>query len=180
MLIEILKTIEDHRDAEGREYYLHHILLFSIMGILSGAKTYTDLERFMLTHFDKLKPMFNLKWRRVPHFSAIRKIIIGVNSESIEKAFRLFANTYSGNSTALRHICFDGKFLNGSFSHTKDKRAFNVFQAFSTHDNIILGHICLDDKDSEINAFGEFLVGLNLQNCVVTADAMHFQKKTLQ
>lgn len=44
MLLDILKTIPDHRRPEGREYYLHHILLFSILGLLSGSKTYTDLE----------------------------------------------------------------------------------------------------------------------------------------
>ncbi len=74
--MEILKKVPDPRDPQGREYYLHHLLLFSILGLLSGATTYTDLERFMNTHFDKLKQLFKLKWRRVPHFSALRKILM--------------------------------------------------------------------------------------------------------
>jgi hypothetical protein len=179
MLLNILKTIPDHRRPEGREYYLHHILLFSILGLLSGSKTYTDLERFMQTHFEKLKSIFKLKWRRVPHFSAIRKIIIGVCPEDIESAFREFSNEQKEppSPSELRQICFDGKTLNGSFSHVHDKRAFNVFQAFANYSKIILAHLCVEEKENEIPAFHEFLLSLNLKDCFVTADAMHFQKK---
>lgn len=185
MLLDMFKQIEDHRRPEGREYYLHDILYISTLALLSGAKGYTDIERFMCTHFDKLKVILKLKWRRVPHFSAIRKIIIGVYPEDIEYAFREIADKQKDHNTSndtstLRHICFDGKALNGSFSHVHDKRAFNVFQAFAKHSNIILAHMCLDNKDSEINAFADFLITLNLKDCLVTADAMHFQKKTLK
>lgn len=182
MLLEILKTIPDHRRPEGREYYLHHILFFSILALLSGSQGYTDIERFLSTHFLTLKSIFKLKWRQVPHFSAIRKIIVGVLPEDIEEAFRSFSKHHSENvsHSTIRHICFDGKFLNGSFSHVKDKRAFNVFQAFEVHSQIILAHSCLADKDSEINEFIVFLENLDLKDCVVTADSLHFQKKTLK
>ena len=86
MLLETLKKIEDQRRPEGREYYLHDVLYISTLALLSGAKGYTDIERFMSTHFDTLKMMLKLKWRRVPHFSAIRKIIVGVYPEDIRSA----------------------------------------------------------------------------------------------
>jgi hypothetical protein len=51
----------------------------------------------------------------------------------------------------------------------------------SAADGIILAHIPLDsDKDSEIPALHEFLLSLDLEGVVVTADAMHCQKKTLK
>ena len=182
MLVDILKKVEDHRRPEGREYYLHDILYISILALLSGAKGYTDIERFITQHFDKLKMLMKLKWRQVPHFSAIRKIIVGLDPEDIEKAFREISDEQkdhnaSDDNSRFKHICFDGKSLNGSFSHTHDRRAFNVFQAFAAHSNIILAHICLDNKENEINAFSDFLETLNLENCLVTADAMHFKKK---
>jgi hypothetical protein len=182
MLIDLLKKIPDPRDPQGREYHLHHILFFSILAILSGAKGYTDINRFIATHFDKLTTMFNLKWRQVPDLSAIRKIIVRVKPEDIEKAFREFSDkeNKSVETSEIRHICFDGKALNGSFSHVHDKRAFNVFQAFANKSQLILAHICLENKENEIPAFADFLLSLDLKGCVVTADAMHFQKKTLR
>ena len=76
-----------------------------------------------------------------------------------------------------KHLCFDGKSLNGSFLHVHDKRAMHVFQVFAAHSQIILAHVPLDDKDSEIPAFQELLITLDLKGCLLTADAMHCQKK---
>jgi predicted transposase YbfD/YdcC len=39
-----------------------------------------------------------------------------------------------------------------------------------------LAHLCVEYKENEIPAFHEFLLSLNLKDCVVTADTMHFQK----
>jgi hypothetical protein len=159
LLLEKLKEIEDHRRPEGREYYLHDVLFISILALLSGSKGYTDISRFMDVHFEKLKKILKLKWRRVPHFSAVRKIIVGIDPSEIERVFRCIAQDQKeknseGHGQKLHHICFDGKSLNGSFSHVQDKRAFNIFQAFAKYSQIIIGHMCLEDKDSEINAFG--------------------------
>ena len=72
-----------------------------------------------------------------------------------------------------RHICFDGKVLNGSFSHTRDKRAFQVFSAFCANSQIVVAHIPVgEDKDHEIQAFQEFIVSLDLKDVVITAGAI--------
>ena len=92
VLIKILEMIEDSRSYHGREYKLHHILLFSILAILSGAKTYSDIHTFIEVHFEKLKEIFKLKWRQVPDVSAIRKIIVVTDSEEVEKAFREYSS----------------------------------------------------------------------------------------
>lgn len=180
-LLSILSDVPDHRDAQGREYRLEHIVLFSVLALLSNAKGYTDIERFITAHFEDLKRIFKLKWRRVPHFSAIRKIIIGINPEILEQVFEAaFAEQASTpQQKHQKHMCFDGKALNGSFSRTQDQRAMHVFQVFAAHSQIILAHLPLDDKDSEIPAFQDFLMRLDLKGCIVTADAIHCQKKLL-
>jgi hypothetical protein len=179
-LLEVLKTIEDHRDPHGREYKLSEILFITILAILSNSKTYTDIERFMQEHFETLKRVFDLKWRRVPHFSSIRDIIVGIEPKKLEEAFRLYSSRVDAAIDAdVRHICFDGKALNGSFSHTKDKRALIIFNVFAKHSLLTLAHLPVEEKTNEIGVFQEFLVSLNLRDVIVTADAMHCQKKLL-
>jgi hypothetical protein len=177
--MEILKQIEDPRSYHGKEYQLHHILYFTILAILANAKTYTDIETFIKIHYQKLKEIFHLKWRHPPDVSAIRKIIVAISPAEIERAFRKDAQKMEFHPEGLvKQVCFDGKTLRGSFSHTKDKRAEGVFMAFSVHDNLVLGHIPIGpDKEHEIEAFQDFLRDLNLKNVVVTADAIHCQKK---
>lgn len=75
MILDFLKEIPDHRDREGRMYDLAHILLFTILAILSNAKNYKDVWRFISTHFEKLKEVFALKWRQVPDYTTVRNIL---------------------------------------------------------------------------------------------------------
>ncbi len=180
-LMDMLKEIEDQRSFHGKEYKLHDILMFTILAILAGAKTYTDVATFITVHYDRLRDIFKLKWRRLPDVSAVRKIIVGVDPSEIERVFRQDAQQLEAmNDGKNKHVCFDGKALRGSFSHTQDKRAERVFGAFAAHSSLILGHIPMgSDKDHEIGAFQQFLLELNLKDVVVTADALHCQKKHL-
>lgn len=182
MLLEQLKKITDPRSYHGREYRHYDILYFTILAILSNAKTYADVATFIRVNFHELKAHFNLKWRQAPDQSAIRKIIVALDPEEVEMIFRQDAQDLEnkGKSEAFRHICFDGKALRGSFSHTKNKRAHGVFSAFAAHSQLILARLPLESKkDHEIPAMQQFLLDLNLKDVVVTADAIHCQKKLL-
>jgi hypothetical protein len=176
-LLSILEKIEDPRSYHGREYKLHHVLLFTILALLSGAKTYTDVASFIAKHFLRLKEIFKLKWRHPPLTEAIRKILIRLDAQDVEKAFREHSTILDSGKEGQKHICFDGKALNGSFSHARNQRASSVFNVFSSCKEIVLAHIPLkEDKDHEIPAFQQFLQELDLNGVVVTADAMHCQK----
>lgn len=182
MLLDQLKKITDPRSYHGREYRHYDILYFTILAILSNAKTYADVATFIRVNFHDLKAHFNLKWRHAPDQSAIRKIIVALDPEEVESIFRSDAQELEikGDSNEFKHICFDGKALRGSFSHTKNKRAQGIFSAFAAHSQLVLARIPLQSKkDHEIPAMQQFLLDLDLKDVVVTADALHCQKKLL-
>jgi hypothetical protein len=181
MLLEQLRQITDPRSYHGREYRHHHILYFTILALLSNAKGYVDIARFIESHFEELQKLFHLKWRRCPDASAIRKIIVCLDGTDVERVFRadaeqLNTKTRADSGGSFQQICFDGKTLCGSFSHTKDKRAQGVFSAFSACKQLVLAHIPLGEKNHEIEALQTFLLSLNLKDVIVTADAIHCQK----
>lgn len=183
MLLDRLKKLTDSRSYHGREYLLHHIVYFTILAILCNAKTYTDVARFIKGHFTDLKAIFALKWRYAPDPSAIRKIIISLDPDEVEKMFRddavaCSSKVQGGDSIPFQQICFDGKSLGGSFSHTKNKNAKGFFSAFAACQNIVLAHSPMQsDKGHEIKAMQDFLLSLSLKDVIVTADALHCQKK---
>lgn len=186
MLMKQLEQITDPRSYHGREYLHNHILYFTILAILSNAKTYSDVASFIKVHFEQLKVHFGLKWRHAPDVSAIRKIIVALDPQEVEAIFRAdaehlaFQSSNKSNGQEVQQICFDGKILRGSFSSSKSKRAQGVFSAFAVHNQLVLAHMPLgDNKEHEIGAFQKFLLSLNLKGVIVTADAMHCQKKHL-
>ncbi len=83
MLIDKLKKITDPRSYHGREYRHYDILYFTILAILSNAKTYADVAVFIRVNFDDLKKHFKLKWRHAPDQSATRKIIVALDPEEV-------------------------------------------------------------------------------------------------
>jgi hypothetical protein len=47
VLLTHLNTISDPRRREGRRFDLPHLLLFSLLAIISGANSYRSITRFM-------------------------------------------------------------------------------------------------------------------------------------
>lgn len=182
MLHQTLSEIPESRRGQGRMYKQADILFFSVLGILSGATSYRKLQTFMQEHFRYLKRRFSLKWKKAPSYSTIRKIIHGVSSKDLEKAFRKQAIKLTESKTK-KHQCvgLDGKTLRGSFDNFEDQKAIQVFSAFLTEDNIILAHEEIEgQKTNEIPIAQELIAKLGLKGFIFTGDAMHCQKKLLK
>ena len=77
-LLGLLEEVPDHRRAEGKIYRLAHVLLFSILAIVSGGNSYRSIVTFIETHRHRLNEVFGLTWRRAPAHTAVRYILQGL------------------------------------------------------------------------------------------------------
>ena len=181
MLLTIFHAIPDHRRPQGRLYGLAFILLFTVLAVMSGADSYRKVASFIQVHFETLKGRFHLKWRKPPGYTTIRKIIQGVNREALEGGFRAHAQALrERDPSAYDQVSLDGKTVRGSFDRFKDHKAIQVFSAFLTAPKIILGHELIPDrKTNEIPVLRHLIAELGLTGCLLTADALHGQKKRL-
>lgn len=179
MLLTIFQQIPDHRRAEGRRYDLAHVLLFTVLAIASGADSYRKVALFIKKHFPALKKQFDLHWVKAPGYTTIRNIVQGVNPKALEKACRIYAKLIAQLDPGLYQVIgLDGKTIRGSFDHFKDQKAIQVFSAFLTSQQIILGHEMIPDKKTnEIPVAQKLIKELGLTGCLFTMDAMHCQKK---
>jgi len=187
MLLAALHAIPDHRRAQGRMYDLPHILLLSVLAMLSQADSYRKIESFIKIHFHTLKDEFGFKWKKPPGYTTIRNIIQGTNSDELEKVFRLYSKTLLESirtqdahpeAKAPLILACDGKTLRGSFDHFQDKKAIQVLSVFAVDEQIILAHEDIEDKKTnEIPRMQKVIKKLGLEGCLFTADAMNCQKK---
>jgi NADH:ubiquinone oxidoreductase subunit 2 (subunit N) len=46
-LLEILRSVPDHRRREGQRFELATVLLYSILGMVAGANSYRQLHEFV-------------------------------------------------------------------------------------------------------------------------------------
>lgn len=182
MLITFLNKIPDNRRKQGQRYQIAYILLFSILALLSNAKSYRQIHTFIKIHIETLKKIFKLKWKRVPSYCIIRELILSVNSKELEKVFREYAKEISikkeKSNKQIKTISIDGKTLKGSFDHFEDQSAIQVLSAFLLEENIILAHEEIEkNKTNEIPMAQKLIEELELKNCIYIFDALHCQKK---
>jgi hypothetical protein len=175
----LLEEVPDHRRAEGKIYQLAHVLLFSILAIVSGGNSYRSIATFIEMHRHRLNEVFGLTWRRAPAHTAIRYILQGLDSDAVEAAFRRHANLLQaahakpgGGSLAI-----DGKTLRGSFDAFRDRAAAHLLGVFATDTALVLAHREIDEKSNEIPAAQALLAELGLAGRLVTLDALHCQRK---
>jgi hypothetical protein len=178
MLLSIFNEIPDHRSVHGRMYGLNFILFFSILAILSGADSYRKIRIFMFENFNFLKKEFDLKWRKPPSYTGIRKIILGVDSQELETAFRKYSKTITGlDRKEYAFVSMDGKALKGSFDNLNDQGIVQIFSAFLIDQDIILAHEKIGEKTNEIPMAQKLVKELGINKSVFTLDALHCQKK---
>lgn len=177
--LSLLATIPDPRRAEGKLYQLPHILLFSILAVVSGANSYRGICTFIKIHRRKLNKAFKIGWKRPPAHTAIRYILQGLRATDVEKVFREHAANLNraGAGLGTRVVAFDGKALKGSFDNFNDIKARQVLSAFAVDTALVLAHIEIDEKSNEIPAVQQLLEELDVADHIVTCDAMHCQKK---
>jgi len=178
-LLDVLADVPDPRRAQGQLYKLPHMLLFSILAIVTDCNSYRGIVTFIDVHRRRLNAAFGLNWRRAPAHTAVRYILQGLDPAAVESAFRRYATLLqAGRATPGQgSIALDGKTLRGSFDGFNDRAATQVLSAFATDTALVLAHIDIAEKSNEIPAAQTLLAELGVaRGTIVTLDALHCQK----
>ena len=179
--LDVLADVPDPRRAEGKLYKLPHVLLFSILAIVTGCNSYRGIVTFIDVHRHRLNAAFSLKWRRAPAHTAIRYILQGLDPAALEVIFRRHAALLQAarGTPGQGSIALDGKTLRGSFDKFRDRTAAQVLSAFATDTALVLAHVDITEKSNEIPAAQTLLAELGVADgAIVTLDALHCQKNT--
>ena len=176
-LLSLFDHVPDRRRAEGKRYPLGPVLLYSVLAMLAGARSYRQISIFITTHLACLNAAFGTPLRRAPAYSSLWLILNGVNGDDLEAAFRLHAEGLDAlTAGTVRAIAVDGKTLRRSFDSFADRKAMHLLGAFAHDGHIILGHLAIEEKSNEIPAVQKLIPALGLTGRLYTMDAMHCQK----
>lgn len=178
-LLEILRSVPDRRRREGQRFELATVLLYAILGMVAGANSYRQLHEFVRAHRQRLNEAFGLHLRYAPSYTGLRLILQGIDATALEAAFRRHAASIEAPplEQAPTAIAVDGKTLRGSFDAFHDRKAAHMLSALRQADQIVLGHLMVEEKSNEIPAAPELIEALGLKGCLFTLDAEHCQKK---
>jgi hypothetical protein len=173
-LLSLLKKIPDARDNRGKRHPLAMILAISVCAMLSGARGYQGIYDFAkkLSHTD-LKRLG--AWSKtVPVYSTFREVLMKLNAQEFDKLIYGWLAKISLEKAEV--ISLDGKTLRGS--HDGKSKAIHLLSALLMDEKITISQANVGKKTNEIPVLKETLQNLDIENKIITADAMHTQSET--
>jgi predicted transposase YbfD/YdcC len=180
-LLDALGVIPDPRRAQGRRFPLPYLLLFSVLALLSGAKSFTHIVIFMRERREILNQVFGSRFKTAPSINTVRLLLHAIGGAPLEATVRGYAEhlvTDGAAHEALPLIALDGKTLRGSFDHINDRKAVHTLSALAVAEKIVLAHFEVDGKTNEIPCVPTLIRQLGLSDVIYTGDAMNCQRET--
>jgi predicted transposase YbfD/YdcC len=174
--IDCLEVLEDRRKDINKAYELTDIIFLTMAAVMSGATGWQDIQLF---------GTYKLEWLRqyrpfengIPTRHTIGRIIRGISAVALMDAFAVWINQQREKS-GHQHIAFDGKTLRGS-GHNNHVEAIHMMSAMVAESGITLFQVESRGKKNEIKTLQDMLDVIPVKGHVLSADAMHCQKKTL-
>ena len=176
-LIEHLSVVEDTRSHINQKHDLIDIIFLVISAITAGSEGWADIETYGEHKLDWLRKYREFKYG-IPRRHTIARILRSIVAESLLEALANWINEQriSQNKPV---IAFDGKVLRGAYRNEK-KSALQLVTAYDTERGLVLSQKPTSTKNGEINIVRQMLDVLNVKGSVITLDALHCQRETLQ
>lgn len=168
-------SIEDPRINRCKHHDLLDILLLSISAVISGAEGWEDIEDFGHLKLEWLRQYRPFKFG-IPTHDTIARVITRLKADEINHAFQAWISSLI-EITGADVIAIDGKTARRSFKTKERSTALHTVSAWSCNHQLVLGQSAVDEKTNEIKAIPELLNLLDIENSIITLDAMGCQKE---
>lgn len=182
-IYDCFSLIDDPRAANAA-HPLVTVLFCLIVGVVCGADGFVQAE-----HIARLKKSFIRKYvpikRDVPTHDTMARVLADLDPDQFVSAFAALMERVSGRP-AKDIINLDGKTLRGVVGVAAMKRAdgaesqAHIVSAFSSLRGIVLGQLRSECVANEVVAAQELLQILDVRGAVVTVDAAHTCRRTLE
>lgn len=179
-LIQQLSLVKDFRTQDGQRHPLWLVLLLVIMGTMSGYTGYRALGDFVKRHRTALIKSLSITKQRLPSYSTIRRVMMGIDFADFAQIFNSWAQNYV-QIEECEWLAVDGKSIKGTVSDyaSQYQNFVSIVSIFSAKQGMVLRLDKLDNKQtSEITTVQSLLKALDLEGVVLSLDALHCQKKT--
>lgn len=180
----IVLVIHRHFDAledprKKRSYWpLSVLIVLSVLGTLCGADSWDDLELFAEMHEDWLREVLPMP-EGTPSDSTFERVLKHLKPAALQQAVLAFVRELIVPAEG-RQIALDGKALRRAYDKAFGGNPLHLLEAFEVEGHVMLGQVRVEDKSNEIPAGPVLLGNIDARGAIVTADAMHCQRETVE
>ncbi len=173
-LNQLIETVKGPRMQGKVKYPLEVILLVSVLSALSGGNSAVSIALYWRQHHAQLKELIDDFPEKDISHDTINRVFQIINREQFESIVEKLATPLI-RKIGRRLLHTDGQSVRASRNAVKkaDRSFLNVFDSTN---GIILSHKEIGEKENEIPVSQEVFKSLEIENAVVTADALNTQK----
>ena len=168
-----LLKLTDVRKARGQLYRLETVLMIMVLAKLCGEDTPYAIADWAKNHQEQLVELLQLKRAKMPSHHTFRRIMAQVVYEAeIER----LVGDYNRGGEHGEVYALDGKALRGV--RKKDEEGGDyLLSVYDVDKAKVMSQVEVGRKENEISKAPEALKLVEITGKVVTADAMHTQKR---
>lgn len=172
------EQLTDARVNRGCNHSIVEMIFLTLCATISRADGWVDIERWGELKIDWLRQFFAFE-KGIPSHDTLGRVFSKLSTAEFNAALISLtgdiASVIQGKTVAI-----DGKTLRGSHDSSTGKQALHMVSAYATDMKLVIGLQSIDDKSNEIPAAQRLIEMLDLKGAVVTADAMHCQRETVE
>ena len=180
-LLTMLAKVLDPRKKKGRRHPLSSMLALTVVGLLCGQRSYTQIAKWARLHPD-LRNALGFTAKQTPAASTFHYLYQRLDITAVEKVLTQWTTQTLANlptfTSRLKGVAMDGKTL--ANSNTQDTRRTHLLAMVSHELGIPLAECAVCEKTNEIPVSIELLNAFDVAGMVITTDALLTQRQFCQ
>jgi predicted transposase YbfD/YdcC len=172
------RTLQDPRRLNSCQHRLLDVIAIAICAVIANADDWQGVETFGHDRHDWLKTFLQLP-NGIPSHDTFERIFDALDPRAFQEGLLNWLDALRGLPN-VKQIAIDGKVLRGSGKGCGPLGALHLVNAWATEQAMHLGQVAVEEDSNEITAVPKLLELLALEGALVTLDAMHCQKETVQ
>ena len=166
--------LKDHRQGMKVQHDLLEIIAMTLIAIAADCDGWDEIEDFCQQYEEWLKRVVGLTLREgVPSADTIERVWQKLDSKEFKRSFRRWIESIRVKIKG-EVINIDGKTSRGSGD--EEQSPVHMVSAWLSEQKMVLGQIVVPEKTNEITAVPELIKMLDIEGCIITADAMSCQR----
>jgi len=171
--------LDDPRIERTKRHQLLDILTIALCGVLCGADSWVEIEQFGNAKREWFRTFLDLP-NGIPSHDTFGRVFAALDATQFQQAFRRWVHAVMPPLAAGAVVAIDGKTLRRAHDRAHGKGPIQLVSAWAAGQHLVLGQVAVDTKSNEITAIPALLDVLQLEDRVVTIDAMGCQTAIAQ
>jgi predicted transposase YbfD/YdcC len=177
-LMEQLERIPDpRRQCANLKHPLVDVIMLGFCGVLAGCEDFVEITTWGKLHEAFLRTFLELP-QGIPSHDTLTRVFAVLPAATLQAVLLPWLQERREVPDEWIHV--DGKTLRGTRCKRQQLKALHVVSAWAGQAGLTLGQVAVEAKSNEITAVPELLKLLELQEKIVTLDAMGCQKAIAQ